>query len=105
MLMLALVAMLMVGALAVAMLAGSAAARTKAQVAADLAALGAATAAMYATVVPCEAAHATAQRNGAELLSCLDEGAGVFIVSVRVNAPAGQHADAPARAGPASAAR
>lgn len=103
-LMLAVVAALAVVALAVAMLAGTSAARTRAQAAADLAALSAGTAAMFAAAVPCEIADETARRNGAVLVSCADEGAGVFVVSVRVPAPAGRVAGATARAGPASAA-
>lgn len=102
-LMLAVLAALVVGALAVAVLARSSTARTQAQSAADLAALAAATAAMYATAVPCEIAHETARRNGAELVSCVEEGRGVYTVSVQVPAPVGRTAIAPARAGPASA--
>lgn len=102
--MLAIAATLVVVALAVAMLAGASAARTRAQTAADVAALAAATAAMYDSAAPCETARETAQRNGAVLASCVDEGTGVYAVSVRVPAPGGRTAWAPARAGPASAA-
>ena len=101
--MLAVVAVLVVAALAVALLAGASAARARAQAAADLAALGAGTTAMYATAVPCEAAGEIARRNGGVLASCVDEGGGVFVVSVRVEAPGGRTAWASARAGPASA--
>ena len=103
-LMLAVSAGLVVVALAVAVLAGTSAARTRAQSAADLAVLAAATAAMYASAVPCDLAAETARRNGAELGSCTGEGAGVYLVSVRVSAPAGRTAAASARAGPVSAA-
>lgn len=103
-LMLAVVAALVVVAVTVAVLAGTSAARTRAQSAADMAVLAAATAAMYATAVPCEAAGETARRNGAELASCAGEGDGVYAVLVRVAAPAGRTASASARAGPISAA-
>ena len=102
--MLAVSAALVVVALAVAVLAGTSAARTRAQSAADVAVLAAATAAMYAAAEPCELAAETARRNGAELDSCAGEGAGVYAVSVRVSAPAGRTASASARAGPVSAA-
>ena len=102
--MLAIVAALVVGAFGVAMLAGASAARARAQTAADLAALGAATAAMYASAEPCQTAREVAQRNGAVLISCVDERAGVFAVTAEVPAPGGRTAQAPARAGPASAA-
>ena len=103
MVMLGVVATVVVAALAVAMLAGTSAARARAQTAADLAALGAGTAAMYAAAAPCETAGEITRRNGAVLISCVDEGAGVFVVSARVEAPAGRAAWASARAGPASA--
>lgn len=102
--MLSIIAVLVVGAVAVAVLAGSSVARTRAQAAADLAALSAATAAMYGSDAPCETAWETARRNGAEQTSC-DAEAGVFTVSVQVPAPAGGTARATARAGPASTPR
>ncbi|SDB94842.1 helicase/secretion neighborhood TadE-like protein [Sanguibacter gelidistatuariae] len=102
--MLAIIATLVTGAVAVAVLAGSSAARTRAQSAADLAVLGAATSAMYGDAPPCETARETALRNGAVQVSCEDEGAGVFTISVQAPAPAGRTARATARAGPASAA-
>lgn len=103
-LVLGIVAVLLVCAVTVAALAGASAARGTSEAAADLAALGAATAARDGTGDPCAVAQEVARRNGAASTTCSGEGAGVFTVQVQVSAPLGGTARAVARAGPASAA-
>ena len=106
MLVLALCALLVSGALAVGLLSAALTARHRASVAADLAALAA------ADVVsgrrpgdPCELAQRVAQRNGGELTQCATSEDGSVVVQVLVRPGKGKEVLGPARvrarAGPA----
>lgn len=103
---LGLVAVALVLGLALAALASAQAARGQAQAAADLAALAAATA-LQRGWEACPTARETADRNGAEVVACVEQGDGVVRVDVTREATgwAGAlgTARAAARAGPASA--
>lgn len=104
-LMVGVVAVLCLLAAFVAVLAGSGGARGAARTAADLAAVGAASAWMHTADDPCSRARDVALRNSATVTSCSHEGSGVYVVVTRVGAPGGRSAVATARAGPASAGR
>ena len=95
------VAILLAGMLG--LLAAAQGARGRAQAAADLAALAAASRLQpYGGGDPCGVATETAGRNGGRVVSCTDEGGGVVRVRVEVETRIGS-AFAEARAGPGSA--
>lgn len=104
-LLLALVAIVLVVAALLGLLASAQLGRGRAQTAADLGALAGASRLLTGQPGdPCPAATEVVRRNGASLLSCTDEGAGVVTVRVVVRGAAGS-ATASARAGPTSARR
>ena len=102
--MLGVVVVALVLATTVASLGQVVAGRARAQTAADLAALAAATRLRATADVAgsCDLADQVATRNGAGLTGCGHEGAGVVQVTVGVRTPFGTTA-ASARAGPSSA--
>ena len=109
-LVLALVAVMVVLAGALATLGVVVTARARAQAVADVAALAAAGRAQRIVffapddgppATPCRLADEVALRHHAALTACVEEGAGVVRVTVRVGTPAGA-ATAEARAGPRS---
>jgi secretion/DNA translocation related TadE-like protein len=98
------VAVLLLLAIAIAGAAAAMAARTAAQGAADLAAIAAATADMYASGDPCDVARHVVERNHASIDSCEAHGMGIYLVGARTTTGLGGTATAFARAGPASVA-
>ena len=104
-LLLALVAVTLVVAALLGLLGSAQLGRGRAQTAADLGALAAASRLLAGQPGdPCPTAAEVVRRNGARLSSCTDEGAGVVTVRVAVRGSAGS-ATASARAGPPSARR
>ncbi|MFF2620696.1 Rv3654c family TadE-like protein [Oerskovia jenensis] len=103
---LGLIAVVLVLGLALAALASAQGARGRAQAAADLAALAAATA-LQGGGEACRTAQETAERNGAVVVACDEQGDGVVRVDVTREATGWVGllgtARAAARAGPASA--
>jgi len=100
----ALIVVALVLAMTLAGLGQVAGARARAQTAADLAALAAATR-LRSTIdvsAGCDMADQVATRNRADLATCVHEGMGVVGVTVTVGTPFGP-TTASARAGPASA--
>lgn len=98
-----LVCVVIVMAAFLGLLASAQSARARAQAAADLAALAAASRLLpLGAGDPCGIAGQTASRNGGRLAVCEDEGGGVVRVRVVVSTQVGA-ASAEARAGPASA--
>jgi secretion/DNA translocation related TadE-like protein len=100
-LLLAVVGVLAVVAAAIGLLAAAQGARGRAQTAADLAALAAASAWRDGWGDPCGVAAVAVRRNGARLTDCEALPGGVVEVAVSVGSPAGA-ATAHARAGPSS---
>jgi len=103
---LGLIAVALVLGLALAALSSAQGARGQAQTAADLAALAGATA-LQGGWDACPTARETVERNGAELVACVEQGDGVVRVDVVREATGWAGvlgtARAAARAGPASA--
>lgn len=105
-LVLALCALLVSGALAVGLLSAALTARHRASVAADLAALAAADALSGRQAGdPCELAERVAHRNGGTLTQCVSDQDGSVVVEVLVRPRQGEEVLGPARvrarAGPA----
>ncbi|MEN0128808.1 MAG: Rv3654c family TadE-like protein, partial [Brevundimonas sp.] len=98
-LLLAVVGVLAVVAATIGLLAAAQSARGRAQSAADLAALAAASAWQDGWGDPCSIAAVAVRRNAARLASCEALPGGVVVVGVSVWSPAGA-ATAEARAGP-----